>query len=57
MVRVVWAAARVEAAVRVAREVVRVGKTLVVLAQEPQPGMPYSLPLNRPGQPQHRYHR
>jgi hypothetical protein len=40
----------------VAWAVVPVDKTLVVLAQEPPHGIPHSLPLAQPEQPQHRSH-
>jgi hypothetical protein len=57
VVRVVWAAVRVGAVVLAAWGAVLVDKTLVVSAQEPQYGMSHSLPLARPGQPQHRSYR
>ena len=57
MVLTVWAAARVGAVVLAAWEVILVDKMLVVSAQEPQHGMSHSLPLARPGQPQHRSHQ
>ena len=57
MVLGAWAAALVGAVVLGACAVVPVDKTLVMVAQEPQHGMPHGLPLAQPGQPWHRSHR